>query len=564
MTRPDRGSTTALLQIEDLRISFVDGRTVTEVVHGVDVDVHRGEIVALVGESGSGKTVTALAAVRLLPRTARITGRIVLDGIDLLGLDEQAMRSVRGDRIAFIFQDPVGALDPVFTVGSQLAEAIRHHRKDLGRAAAAERAVELLELVGIPDPHARIKDYPHQFSGGQCQRIMIAMALSCEPDILIGDEPTTALDVTVQQEILDVLADLRERLGTTIVIITHDMGVVADLADRVVVMRHGLIEEQAEAQTLFAHPEAEYTRLLLGAVPRIGGAVATDASPQAAAEVSTETGAPDDVLRVEDLSVTYRTKRRTVAAVAGVELQIASGEILGLVGESGSGKSTIGKAVLGLAPIGGGHVFVEGVDLTELRGSVLRTARSRIGAVFQNPAASLNPRFTIGTSIGEPLRVHRGLRGSGLDSEVGRLLDSVRLPTGWANRYPHELSGGQRQRVNIARAVSLQPRLLIADEPTSALDVSVQATVLELIGDLQQQLQFGCLFITHDLAVVDQLCDRVAVLHRGEVVEHGTRRQILDDPQQAYTRTLIAAAPVADPAVQRARRAERRKLAAAG
>lgn len=542
--------TAPLLSFRDLTISFRRGKTSTTVVHGVDIDVARGEIVALVGESGSGKTVTALSAVRLLPASAVVDGQILLDGVDLVGLDEAALRRIRGKRIAVIFQDPSGALDPVFTVGSQLVETVRTHQPDLSRSAAQERAVELLELVGIPQPALRVKDYPHQFSGGQCQRIMIAMALAGEPDVLIADEPTTALDVTVQQEILDVVVGLRERLGMTVLLITHDMGVVADVADRVVVLRHGRVVEQAPAPRLFADPQADYTRMLLAAVPRVG----TESTGAQAA-----TGAP--VLEIADLEVTYTTRRRTVPAVRGVDLGIAAGEVVGLVGESGSGKSTIGRAVIGLAPVTAGRIVLDGTDLLELRGAALRAARRGIGTVFQNPAAALNPRYTVGQSIGEPLLVHEGVRGRRLEERVGDLLEAVRLPSNWAARYPHELSGGQRQRVAIARAVSLRPRLLLADEPTSALDVSVQATVLELLADLQQQFAFGCLFITHDLAVVDQLCDRVVVLHQGRIVEQGTRDEILRHPTDPYTRTLLASAPVADPAVQRERRAARRPAA---
>ncbi|MET3805530.1 peptide/nickel transport system ATP-binding protein [Nakamurella sp. UYEF19] len=552
-----------LLSFQDLTITFPGAGkgTGSEVVHGINFDVLRGQVVALVGESGSGKTVTALAAVRLLPRGTRIGGRVLLDGLDLLALDEAAMRSVRGNRIALIFQDPVGALDPVFTVGYQLVEAIRRHRPGIKRAEARARAVELLAMVGIPDPRQRLRWYPHQFSGGQCQRVMIAMALSCDPDVLIADEPTTALDVTVQQEVLDVLLDLRSRLGTTVLIITHDMGVVADIADRVVVMHDGLIEEQAPAGELFAHPKADYTRKLLAAVPRLEEMEADDAEPVAVAppaeSVVADAGVTP-VLDVVDLRVTYAGRRAAVQAVRGVDLSIGSGEILGLVGESGSGKSTIGRAVLGLAPLTGGTIRVDGVDLAGTSGAQLREMRKKIGVVFQNPAGSLNPRYTVGQSIGEPSRAHLGLRGSALESRVASLLESVRLPASWAQRYPHELSGGQRQRVSIARAVSLAPRLLIADEPTSALDVSVQAAVLQLVQDLQQQFEFACLFISHDLAVIDQLCDRVAVMEQGLVVEQGLREQILRRPVHPYTRRLLSAAPVPDPAVQQARRAERR------
>ncbi|SDP37246.1 peptide/nickel transport system ATP-binding protein [Nakamurella panacisegetis] len=602
-------SSEPLLSFQNLTITFpgqgAHSRRGTEVVHGIDFDVQRGEVVALVGESGSGKTVTALAAVRLLPRGSTIGGRILLGGVDLLALDEAAMRAVRGDRIALIFQDPVGALDPVFSVGYQLVEAIRRHRPGIKRAAARERAEEILGLVGIPDPRQRLRWYPHQFSGGQCQRVMIAMALSCDPDVLIADEPTTALDVTVQQEVLDVLLDLRARMGTTVLIITHDMGVVADIADRVVVMHDGIIEEQAPAGELFADPKAEYTRRLLAAVPRLEGvapegsaladgaaedpaladgdadgaaakfAAGHNAAPSfvagqpvaaevgvaetvlSAAEGSAVGSGPSPALQISDLHVTYAGRRAAVRAVRGVDLSIESGEILGLVGESGSGKSTIGRAVLGLAPLTGGTIRVEGVDLASRSGSALRDMRKQIGVVFQNPTGSLNPRYTVGQSIGEPSRAHLGLRGAALSARVASLLESVRLPAAWAHRYPHELSGGQRQRVSIARAVSLEPRLLIADEPTSALDVSVQAAVLRLIEDLQQQYAFACLFISHDLAVIDQLCDRVAVMEQGLVVEQGEREQILRRPVHPYTRRLLAAAPVPDPAVQQARRAER-------
>ena len=553
-----------LLSFQQLTITFRGPRGGTEVVHGIDFDVQRGEVVALVGESGSGKTVTALAAVRLLPRGAAIGGRICMDGADLLALDEAQMRGVRGNRIALIFQDPVGALDPVFSVGYQLVEAIRRHRPGIKRSAARTRAAELLAMVGIPDPQQRLRWYPHQFSGGQCQRVMIAMALSCDPDVLIADEPTTALDVTVQQEVLDVLLDLRHRLGTTVLVITHDMGVVADIADRVVVMHDGSIEEQGPAAQLFSAPRADYTRRLLAAVPKLAGVEldppATAVAVEAVPPLSPLPAGAEPALQAEGLEVTYTGRRAAVRAVRGVDLTIRAGEILGLVGESGSGKSTIGRAVLGLAPLTGGTVRIAGVDLGSSSAAQLRDMRRQVGVVFQNPAGSLNPRYTIGQSIGEPARAHLGVRGAALAARVASLLESVRLPAGWAQRYPHELSGGQRQRVSIARAISLEPRLLIADEPTSALDVSVQAAVLQLLQDLQQQFSFACLFISHDLAVIDQLCDRVAVMEQGLVVEQGDREQILRRPAHPYTRRLLASAPVPDPAVQQARRAERLAL----
>jgi peptide/nickel transport system ATP-binding protein len=436
----------------------------------------------------------------------------------------------------------------VFTIGYQLREMLRRHLPDLSRAERRERAVELLRMVELPDPEERLGFYPHQLSGGQAQRVMIAMALACDPEVLIADEPTTALDVTVQQEVLDVLRRLRERTRASIVLITHDMGVVADLADRVVVMRDGVVVETAEVAALFGAPEADYTRTLLAAVPRIG-------APErpSAADVRER-----PALNVEDLVVEYRGRRgRVVRAVDGVTLRVQPGEMVALVGESGSGKSTLGRCALGLAPLTSGTVEVVGTRLGTDTPRAVRAARTRIGVVFQNPAASLNPRYTIGESVAEPLRVHAGLRGEALARRTAELLDSVELPAAWASRYPHELSGGQRQRVSIARAISLDPELLIADEPTSALDVSVQATVLEVFREIQQRLRFACLFISHDLAVVDELADRVAVMHQGRLVELGERSQVLSMPTDDYTRRLLAAAPVPDPAEQAARREAR-------
>ncbi|TCC34178.1 dipeptide ABC transporter ATP-binding protein [Kribbella speibonae] len=531
-----------VLRFEDLTVDFTVGGTTQRAVDGVSFGIRPGEVLAVVGESGSGKSVTALAALGLLPSNARAGGRISFGGADVLEMSRAELTALRGRRIAMIFQDPSGALDPVFTIGAQLVEMIRTHQPSLSRAAARERALELLRMVEIPD--SRLKYYPHQLSGGQCQRVMIAIALACDPELLIADEPTTALDVTVQQEVLDVLLAMRSKISGAIMIITHDMGVVADVADRVVVMRKGSVVETAEVHELFDHPTQEYTRTLLDAVPR-GGARESD--PVADQEVP--------ALRIDELVVEYRGRRgRTVRAVEEVSLGLNPGEIVGLVGESGSGKSTIGKAVLGLAPITSGEIHVAGRALTSASASDLRKTRARIGVVFQNPAGSLNPRGTIGQSVGEPLAVHRGVRGAELRRRVEELLDSVELPGAWAGRYPHELSGGQRQRVSIARAISLDPGLLIADEPTSALDVSVQATVLELLRSLQDRLHFACLFISHDLAVVDQVCDRVAVMSQGRLVEQGDRESVLRAPQDPYTVRLLEAAPVPDPREQARRR----------
>ncbi|NOL43914.1 ABC transporter ATP-binding protein [Kribbella sandramycini] len=513
------------MSFSDLTVDFAVGGTTVRAVDRVSLGVRPGEVLALVGESGSGKSVTALAAVGLLPANATVSGRIAFGGADVVSMNRRELTALRGRRIAMVFQDPVGALDPVFTIGSQLVETIRAYRPGLSRPAARARAVELLELVEIPAD--RFRSYPHQLSGGQCQRVMIALAVAGDPELLIADEPTTALDVTVQQEILGVLLAVRAEISGAILLITHDLGVVADVADRVVVLRDGAVVETAPVAELFERPQTAYTRELLAAIPR-GGA-------------RDQTGAVGDVvpvLSIEELTVDYR---RTGRAVDGVSLRLDPGEITGLVGESGSGKSTIAKAVLGLAPITAGEIRVGGESLTGARPAALRRIRSGIGVVFQNPAGSLNPRAAIGRSIGEPLAVHRGVRGAALRARVGDLLESVELPRSWADRYPHELSGGQRQRVSIARALALDPPLLIADEPTSALDVSVQATVLELIRSLQRDLHFACLFISHDLVVVDQLCDRVAVLSQGRVVEQGAREAVLRAPQAPYTLRLLAA-----------------------
>ncbi|MFI6426490.1 dipeptide ABC transporter ATP-binding protein [Promicromonospora sp. NPDC050880] len=543
-----------VLAVRDLTVTFRvdDGRAPdVHAVRGVSFHVLPGEVLAVVGESGSGKSVTSLALLGLLGRHATVGGSALLgcegqEPTELIGLDRRALQDVRGRRVAMVFQDSSNALDPVFTIGFQLDEMLRRHAPDLTRAQRRDRAVELLRMVELPDPAGRLRFYPHQLSGGQAQRVMIAMALACDPEVLLADEPTTALDVTVQREVLDVLRRLRERVSTSIVLITHDMGVVADLADRVVVMRHGEVVETAPVRRLFAAPEAAYTRQLLAAVPRVG----TPERPSGAV------GTDRPALAFEDLVVEYRDRRgRTVRAVDGVTLDVRPGEIVALVGESGSGKSSMGRCALGLAPVSSGTVSVVGTRLGQDPPRAVRAARSRVGVVFQNPAASLNPRYSIGESVAEPLAVHAGLRGAELERRTAELLESVELPASWVSRYPHELSGGQLQRVSIARAISLGPELLIADEPTSALDVSVQATVLEVFREVQQSLGFACLFISHDLAVVDELADRVAVLHQGRLVESGPRTRVLGQPEQDYTRRLLAAAPVPDPVAQADRRA---------
>lgn len=539
-----------VLSIRDLRVRF-GRRDPIEVVHGLDLDVASGEVVAVVGESGSGKSVTALSVIGLLPQNAHADGSITLHGRELLGLGAQEMRRVRGAEIAMISQDPVASLNPVFTIGFQVIEAVRAHDRTLSASTARRRAIELLELVDMPDPARRMKQYPHELSGGQCQRVGIAMALASDPQLLIADEPTTALDVTVQAEVLDVLARIGRTEGRAVLLITHDMGVVAELADRVVVMRDGELVEHGPVRGVLLKPTASYTKQLLSAVPRIG----TRALASAHA-----TDAPL-VLDVDDLEVTYGSRLRGLfRAVDGVSLKVHRGEILGLVGESGSGKSTIGRAIIGAAPVTAGAIRVDGVDMLAASRAVRRETRRRIGVVFQNPALSLNPRYTVRQSVAEPLQAIRGLQGGELNERVDSLLESVGL-LDRAGRYPHELSGGQKQRVAIARGVALDPALLIADEPTSALDVSVQSQVLDVFRELQERLEFACVFISHDLAVIDELCDSVTVLRRGEVVESGSREQVLRHPSDDYTRRLLAAAPVPDPDLQQERRAARLAMA---
>ncbi|MDR3202810.1 MAG: ABC transporter ATP-binding protein, partial [Bifidobacteriaceae bacterium] len=478
------------LGVQTLSVSFqTDGEPV-RAVKRISFEVRPGEILAIVGESGSGKTVSSRAMLGLLPRTAAIEGSAKLDETELIGLRGEAMRKVRGDRIAMIFQEPSTALDPVRTVGWQICEALQSHRSMTRRAAMA-RAVELMELVGIPEPAIRVHSYPHQLSGGQKQRVMIAMAISCEPELIIADEPTTALDVTVQAQILDLLHDLREQLGTAIILITHNMGVVADLADRVAVMFQGEIVEDDSAEEVFYHPKHTYTRHLLSSVPHLGHARPAAMDAVAAPEIS-----PEPVLVLQKLDVKFpgRIGSPPVHAVRGVSLELRAHEILALVGESGSGKTTLGRCAVGLLPATSGEIIAMGRDISKTSPRKLRALRKRMGFVFQDPAASLNPRMSVGACISEPMRIHDEGTPAERRERVSKLLDAVELPQDFAARYPHELSGGQRQRVSLARALVLGPELLVADEPTSALDVSVQARVLEVFVRLQHQMGFACLF----------------------------------------------------------------------
>lgn len=565
----------------------------------INLDLIKGQVLALVGESGSGKSVTAMGALGLLSANALVSGSAVLDcchqNQELVGAAREILDQVRGEHVGVIFQEPTTALDPLFTIGDQIAEAIAIHgegkrRRTTLRQRRAVRtqvlnALSRAGLGGDQRETERIADsYPHQLSGGQLQRACIALATANNPSVLIADEPTTALDVTVQAEILDLLRQLASE-GVAVLLITHDMGVVADVADTVAVMRHGRIIERGDVRTIFASPSHDYTRQLLAAVPRLnslrggagsgagagdGGAAVSGAGLAKVAAVNSDGAvsqgdgvssrvgdSAQPLVHIENLDVVYRNGRRQVHAVRGVSFDIARGQVLGLVGESGSGKSTIAGTLTGLVPIHSGSVQVDGLEVAGASGRKLRGVRSQTGIVFQNPASSLNPRRSVGASIGQPLQLHTDLTNVQRRQRVNELLEAVRLPASMAQRYPHEMSGGQRQRVAIARALALQPKLLIADEPTSALDVSVQAVVLELLANLQHELGFACLFVSHDLAVVEQVASQVVVLRQGQVVEAGKTTQVLSDPSDPYTQALVAAVPVPDPIIQAQRRARR-------
>ncbi|MGN7199089.1 ABC transporter ATP-binding protein [Arthrobacter sp. SAFR-044] len=550
-----------VLDIDHLKVTFATDGGDVYAVKDVSLDVKAGEVLAIVGESGSGKTVTAKTILGLLPETAVSSGAVLINGANVISLSPGRLRQIRGRDVAMVFQEPSTALNPVFTVGWQITEGIRAHANANGggRVSAKEakaRAIEALGKVGIPDPAHRVNYYPHQFSGGQKQRVVIAAALALNPGLIVADEPTTALDVTVQAEILELLRDLRDKYGTSIVLITHNMGVVADLADRVVVMYQGDIVEEATAKTLFAEPKQDYTRNLLAAVPHLGR--------NSASEGLTERRHQDEEVLVaaDNLVIEYPGRLGTppFKAVDGVSFTLSRGEVFGLVGESGSGKTTIGRAIAGLNRTTGGSLKVLGYEMLNLRERTFKPLRKDIGFVFQDPAASFNPQLTIGDCIAEPMLIHTRPSDAQARKRVGELLESVQLPASYAGRYPHELSGGQRQRASLARALSLNPRLLIADEPTSALDVSVQAKVLELFRDIQEEFGFGCLFISHDLAVVDILSSWVGVLYKGKLVEQGIGSQVMGNPQHDYTRRLIASLPVPDPAEQAKRREEHRAL----
>ena len=594
-----RESAMPLLEVEHLSVEFRSTERVVAAVRDVSFSVGRGETVAIVGESGSGKSVTALSLMRLVEHGGgTITaGRMDFardDGarIGLARADAQTMRSVRGAEMAMIFQEPMTSLNPVFTVGEQIAESIRLHQ-GVDFASANREALHMLDQVRIPESAQVLGRYPHQLSGGMRQRVMIAMALSCKPRLLIADEPTTALDVTIQAQILALIRLLQDELSMSVIFITHDMGVVAEVADRVMVMYRGEMVEQGSADQIFHAPRHAYTRALLAAVPRLGSMQGSDAparfplpfdtsSPAASPPstispagpaVATESGrsasqpprgtraSGEPLLKVRGLKTRFPLRsgllgrvRRRVHAVEQVSFDLRAGETLALVGESGCGKSTTGRSLLRLVEIDGGSIEFNGRDIARLPADEVRSMRREIQMVFQDPYASLDPRLTVGFSVAEPLYVHGVARGSVAEDRVAELLKHVGLSPDAADRYPHEFSGGQRQRVAIARALALNPKIIVADEAVSALDVSIRAQIVNLMLDLQSEFGLSYLFISHDMAVVERISHRVAVMYLGQIVEIGPRRAVFEDPQHAYTRKLLAAVPVADPARRHGKR----------
>lgn len=563
---------TNLAQVKDLSVSFMTDAGSIKAIDKINFTIPRKTVVGVVGESGSGKSVTARSIIKLLPETATTSGVIYLSNregneqLDVLSLSGEDLRRMRGSEAAMVFQEPNSVLNPVYTIGWQIEEGLRAHgMKDKKELRA--KFVDILKKVGIPDAETRIDYYPHQFSGGQKQRIVIAMALVLNPGLILADEPTTALDVTVQAEILDLLRLARDEFGASVLIITHNMGVIADIADEVVVMYRGHVVEQGSVEQIFYSPKDDYTKRLLAAVPRIGQKLVVRDEQGKVIERSKDWHDQPIAVEAKGLTITYpgHLTQPDFKAVNGIDFTIRRSEVLGLVGESGSGKSTTGRAIAGLQKVSGGSLNVLGVEMNGVKERQFKPKRADIGFVFQDPGSSFNPLMTIAENVAEPLIVHKKYSSvSDASDYVGDLLEMVQLPRAYMNRFPHELSGGQRQRASLARALALKPSLLIADEPTSALDVSVQAKVLELFKKLQAEIGFACLFITHDLAVVDMLADRIMVMHKGEIVEHGDADQVMNNPQNPYTQKLLASLPVPDPREQREHRAQLHELLAKG
>ncbi|HWM55671.1 MAG TPA: ABC transporter ATP-binding protein [Solirubrobacterales bacterium] len=544
-----------LLSVRGLRVGFATEGGLVQAVEGVSFDLAPGEVLAIVGESGSGKTATAQTLIGLTRSpNARIEGSVRLRGAELVDAGEAELQKVRGARIAMVFQDPMTSLNPVYRVGGQIVEAIRAHQGGLRDEEARMLAIEMLDAVGIPEPRRRVDSYPHELSGGMRQRAMIAMALALEPEVLIADEPTTALDVTIQAQILELLRRLNRERNLATLLITHDLGVVAEVADRVLVMHEGRIVEGGTLDEVFYSPKDPYTRSLLGAVIRL------DHSPP---QRSSRQRAP--LLEVTDLVKYFPVKRGVmlerevdrVRAVNGVSLRVETGETLGLVGESGCGKSTLCRAILQLLKPSAGSVRFEGREIAGLSRRRMRPLRGDLQMIFQDPYASLNPRKRIGQIVGEPLRLQGVDSGTQRRRRAQELLERVGLSPEHCDRYPHEFSGGQRQRIGIARALALRPKLIVADEPVSALDVSIRAQILDLLADLQEEMGLSYLFVAHDIGVVRHVSDRIAVMHGGEIVEEGSAEQVCERPLHPYTRSLLAAVPVPDPREARARQTVR-------
>jgi peptide/nickel transport system ATP-binding protein len=543
---------TPVLEVSDLCLDARTPEGLRPVLEGVGLRLAAGETLCLAGESGSGKSLTALSIMQLLsPSLKRRQGSIRLGGQEITTMSPRAVRRLRGGEMAMIFQEPMTSLNPVMTVGQQMTEAIREHGLAGGRAAEA-LARDMLDAVRISEPARRLVQYPHELSGGMRQRVMIGMALSCRPKLLIADEPTTALDVTVQAQILDLMRELRSEFGTAILLITHDMGVVAEMADRVALLHAGRLVEEGNVLDIFERPRHDYTRMLLRAVPRLGRFAGTDGPPR----LTTAAPPPprgEPVLLVRGLEVSYGGgsgwlggTRAAAPVVRGVGFELRAGRTLGLVGESGSGKSTIGKAVLGLVPFTG-EVVIDGVSIAGLSPREMKPVRRKAQMIFQDPYASLDPRMSVGEAIAEPLAIHGIGRPAEHRDRVAELLMRVHLLPEHATRYPHEFSGGQRQRICIARALALSPRIIVADESVSALDVSVRGHVLDLLLGLQEEMGLAYLFISHDMAVIERMSHEVAVVREGEIVEHGSRRSVFESPRTAYTRALMAAVPIPVP-----------------
>ena len=545
----------SLLKVSNLSTEIRLADQTIEAVKDISFEIDRGETLALVGESGSGKSITALSIARLLPDAGQIVaGEVLLEGQNLLGFSEKEMRQVRGSKIAMIFQEPMTSLNPVLKIGDQIAENILQHEK-ISKPAAVDRCAELLDAVGLPDPRRNLNEYPHQLSGGMRQRVMIAIALASNPDLLIADEPTTALDVTIQAQVLDLLYKLQQDLKMGLLFITHDLGVVQKISDQVIVMRHGEIVERANNQDFFTTPKHDYSRQLLNAIPSFSkrGKPLSVATRAVEEQVYAQDRSVDQraVLEVKDLRVYFPIRKGVfkktvghVKAVENVSMQLLPAQTLALVGESGCGKTTVGKSILRLLDVTQGSIQFDGQDLLKLEGEALRAKRRELQIVFQDPYSSLNPRMLVGDIVEEGM-VSLGVEYDAVvrRKQVAKLLDQVGLPENSTRRYPHEFSGGQRQRICIARALAVNPRVIICDEPTSALDVSVQAQVLNLLKELQQELGMSYLFITHDMSVVAYLADEVAVMYQGEIVERGAVDQVLHHAQHDYTRNLLSAVP---------------------